>query len=189
MHRKLITALMALGVLFSFAACDLFNGLVNKPTVVETDKPAESSEATTTAEETTTTEETTTEETTQETSEETSSEETTSEETTTAAPTPTKAPTKKPTKVPVKPTYIPKGWSKETDCWGKKQNGRKLYVIYSNNNSDNMKGWYKGKWIKLYWTSETLHNYEDAEHDYSEILIRLYRDKKHKYKYGSYHTD
>ena len=186
MHKRLITALMALGVLFSFAACDLFNGLVNKQTEATT--TTTEVETTTTAEETTTTEETTTEETTEETSEETS-EETTSEETTTDAPTPTKAPTKKPTKVPVKPTYIPKGWHKETDAWGKKYNGHRVYAIYNSSNTDSYKGWWKGKWIKLYSKSKTLHDYEDDDHQYCEVQITLYRDKNKKYKYYTFITD
>ncbi len=185
MHKRLITALMAMGILFSFAACDIFNGLINKQTEATTETTEV--ETTTTVEETTTTEETTTEETTEENTSETTSEETTSEETTTVAP--TKKPTPKPTKVPVKPTYIPKGWHKEPEAWGKKYNGHRVYTIYSNSNSDNYKGWWKGKWIKLYSKSKTLHNYEDDDHQYCEIQITLYRDKSHKYKYYTYTTD
>lgn len=185
MKRRLIITALALGVLFSFSACDIFGTLVNKQSEITTEAP-ESSE--TTEEATTTTEETTTEETTEATSEETTTtEETTSEETTTATPTPTKKPTKKPTKIPTKPTYIPKGWHKLSEVWGGKYKGYKAYVIYSDKNSDILKGWWKGKWVKLYSTSKTLHDYD--KDDYYEALVTLYRDKKHKYKYASYTTD
>ena len=173
MKRRLITAAMAAFVLFSFAACDLFNGLVNKQTEATT--TTTEAETTTTAEETTTTEETTTEETTEETTSETT-EETTSE-TTTATPTPTKAPTKKPTKIPTKPTYIPKGWSKDDDAWNKKYKKGRVYVIQRGNS---YKGWYKGKWVKLYVTEE------DIVEDGSLFSVNYFRDKKHKHLYFTY---
>ena len=176
--KKMISLLCAAAMVLSLAAC--------------------SSTPETTTEETTT-EETTTEETSAESSEETSvesSEETsvessegTSETSETTTKAPTKKPTKKPTKVPVKPTYIPKGWEKLPDLWGVKQYGRKVYVIYHSKKYDQYKGWYKGKWIKLYETSKTIHNHEDEEHDYVDILRTYYRDKKHKHKYASFHDD
>ena len=164
---------MAVFVLFSFAACDLFNGLVNKQTEITT--TTTEVETTTTAEETTTTEETTTEETTEETSEETTSEETTSEETTTAAP--TKKPTKKPTKIPTKPTYIPNGWKKEKAAWNKKFKGKKVYIIRK---GDSYKGWYNGKWVKLYLFIDEL--VEDG----TLVEYRYYRGKNYNKLYYSY---
>ncbi len=174
MKRRLIITALALGVLFSFSACDIFGTLVNKQSEITTEAP-ESSE--TTEEATTTTEETTTEETTEATSEETTTtEETTSEETTTATPTPTKKPTKKPTKIPTKPTYIPKGWYKDEDAWGIKHKGKKCYVILFGGSA---KGWYKGKWVKLYEVQDT---YDDE----GNYIVTYYRDKKHKKVYCSY---
>ena len=178
---------MAACVLFSFTACDILGSLLNKkPDVTEPTESETTTEETTTEETTTTEEKTTTEETT--TSEETTttSEETTSE--TTATPTPTKKPTAKPTKKPAaKPYSLPKGWTKEPEAWGTKEKGYKAYVAY--NKKGQAYGWYNGKWVKLYQTSKGLHNYEDEDHQYCEILVNFYRDKKHKKYYTSYYGD
>ena len=177
MKKRLITAAMALFVLFSFTACDIFGLLINRNKEEETE-PTESEtttvEETTTSEETTTAEETTTTEETTSEAETTTTEETTSE--TTASPTPTKKPTKKPTKAPAKPTYIPKGWYKEDDAWGIKYKGKKVYVI---ENGSSYKGWYNGKWVKLYQKYSTI----DDEGNY---FVEYFRDKKHKKKYCQY---
>ena len=188
MKIRMLTVALAVSVLFSFTACDIFGTLLNRKGDAET-KPSESEtttvEETTTTEATTTTEETTTEETT--TSEETTTESITPE--TSATPTPTTAPTKKPTKAPAKPTYVPKGWSKHPpELWGAKVNGKRVYII-ENDNTGAYKGWYNGQWVKLYVTKKTLHNHEDEEHDYVDVLVTFYRDKKHKYKYASFHDD
>ena len=136
--RRLITAVMAASVLFSFAACDLFNGLTNKQTEITTEAETTTSEATTTTEET--------------------------------------AESKKPTKIPTKPTYIPKGWYKDEDAWGIKHKGKKCYVITFGGSA---KGWYKGKWVKLYEVQDT---YDDE----GNYIVTYYRDKKHKKVYCSY---
>ena len=178
MKKRLITAAMALFVLFSFTACDIFGLLINRNKEEETE-PTESEtttvEETTTSEETTTAEETTTTEETATTSEETTSEETTttSEETT---PTTTKAATKAPTKKPAaKPASVPKGWYK-TDVWGSKYKGVKRYVICKGNS---YKGWHKGKWVKLYFTQTDID-------EVGNYLDEYFFDKKHKKKYAEY---
>ena len=161
MNKRIPAVLMASSMLFSFASCSLTGG---------SNKPAASTEITTTEEETTTTsEETTT------TAEATVSEEVTvSEESTTgttAAAKPTATP--KPAK---KPSSIPKGWQKVKAAYGKKYNGKYVYVIMKNYQ---YKGWYNGKWIKLYDDTYTV---ADDENGHIEGVI-LYRDKNEKYKY------
>ena len=118
-----------------------------------------------------------------ETSVTTTSEETTPE--TTATPTPTTKPTAKPTKKPAaKPASIPKGWEKVPEVWGDKQYGRKVYVIWRNRQG--YKGWYNGKWIKLYVTEKMIKaSNEDGDEDYYSIFT-FYRDKNHKKKYATY---
>ena len=176
MKKRLLTVALAVSVLFSFTACDIFGILLHRNDEDETE-PSESE--TTTVEETTTTEETTEATTTAEettTEETTATQETTTEETaseTTATPTPTKAPTKKPTKAPVKPTYVPKGYIKYYNGWGVKFKGKKIYIIESQSGTG-YKGWYNGKWIKLYDTQK------DLNEDGTEIRCYFYRDKKHK---------
>ena len=174
MNKRILAILMASSMLFSLASCNLLSGTL-KPT-------SATSEMTTTEEETTTTSETATEEETTTTSEETttteeptvSEEVTMSEESTsgtTAAGKPTATP--KPAK---KPSSIPKGWSKVKAVYGKKYNGKIVYVIMKNYQ---YKGWYNGKWIKLYDDSYTV---SDDENGHVEGVI-LYRDKAEKYKY------
>ncbi|MBO4450282.1 MAG: hypothetical protein J5777_06825 [Clostridiales bacterium] len=172
MNKRIPAVLMASSMLFSFASCSLTGG---------SNKPAASTEITTTEEETTVSETTTEEETTT-TSEETtttaeatvSEEVTVSEESTTgttAAAKPTATP--KPAK---KPSSIPKGWQKVKAAYGKKYNGKYVYVIMKNYQ---YKGWYNGKWIKLYDDTYTV---ADDENGHIEGVI-LYRDKNEKYKY------
>lgn len=170
MNKRILTLALAAGMLLAFASCDLLNR-TTPPTALPTEAPS-TTEATTTAEETTTVSETTT-------AEETTAEETTTEETTTEAPTPTATP--KPTKVPTKkpsakPTYIPKGWYKVKAAWGKKYKGKKVYVI---SRYSQYKGWYNGKWIKLY---DEIFTVEDNE-EYHVDGIQLFRDKKQKKMY------
>lgn len=179
MHKRLLVLVLTCGLLFSLTACDMTScdsafrymlGSFKKA-------PSESSmtEETTTTEVTTTTEEEATSEET--TSEETTTEETTSEETTTEAPTATPKPTKAPTKKPsATPTYIPKGWSKVKEAWGKKYKGKKVYVVRK---AGSFKGWYNGAWINLYMDSYTI---DDTE-EYHVEGIQLFRDKKQKKMY------
>lgn len=174
MHKRLLVLVLTCGLLFSLTACDMTScdsafrymlGSFKKA-------PSESSmtEETTTTEVTTTTEEETT-------TEETTTEETTSEETTTEAPTATPKPTKAPTKKPsATPTYIPKGWSKVKEAWGKKYKGKKVYVVRK---AGSFKGWYNGAWINLYMDSYTI---DDTE-EYHVEGIQLFRDKKQKKMY------
>ena len=181
MNKRLIAAIMAAGLICSFTACDFLNS--KKPEITTTVEDTTTEEATTTVEESTTTEETTTaEETT------TSEETTTTSEETTSETSATKAPTKKPTKAPAKPASVPKGWHKEPDAWGIKEKGYTAYVIYSEKGSG-YKGWYNGKWVKLYETRKELHDYEDEDHQYHEVLVKYYRDKKHKKFYTSFYDD
>ena len=101
----------------------------------------------------------------------TESEETTTNSTVTGKAGATATP--KPAK---KPSSIPKGWSKVKQVYGKKYNGKYVYVIMKNYQ---YKGWYNGKWIKLYDDSYTV---SDDENGHVEGVI-LYRDKNEKYKY------
>ena len=172
--KRLITAAASLFVLFSFAACDTSGLLINTNKEETTATSVTTAvEVTTTSEETTATVETTTEETTA-----TESETTTT--TTTVETTPetkaTPVPTKKPAKVSSKPTYIPKGWYKEDDAWGIKYKGKKAYVIES---GDSYKGWYNGKWVRLYQKYSTID-------DVGNYFVEYFRDKKHKKKYCEY---
>ena len=178
MNKRLIAAIMAAGLICSFTACDFLNS--KKPEITTTVEETTTEEATTTVEESTTTEETTTaEETT------TSEETTTTSEETTSETSATKAPTKKPTKAPAKPASVPKGWHKEPDAWGIKEKGYTAYVIYSEKGSG-YKGWYNGKWIKLYVTEKMIKaSNEDGDEDYYSIFT-FYRDKNHKKKYATY---
>ena len=180
MKKRLLTVALAVSVLFSFTACDIFGALLNRKKEDETE-PSESEtttvEETTTTEATTTTEETTTEETTA--TEETTTESITPE--TSATPTPTTAPAKKSTKKAAsKPKSIPKGWSKSPEAWGKTYKGRKIYVIVRP--GGNYKGWYNGKWVTLY--DDSSYNDENSEN------VALYRDKamsKLYYVFVEYH--
>ena len=172
MNKRILSFALAAGLLFAFTSCDLINSVIGGTT--QTTEVPTTTEETTTSEETTTTEETTSEETT---SEETTTEETTSEETTTEAPTATPKPTKAPTKKPsATPTYIPKGWSKVKEAWGKKYKGKKVYVVRK---AGSFKGWYNGAWINLYMDSYTI---DDTE-EYHVEGIQLFRDKKQKKMY------
>ena len=152
MKNRVITIILASFVLLSFTACD---ALRPKETPATTASETTTVSETTTEEETTTTEEETTEETTEETI---ASEESTVESTdTTTTKAPTKKPTKKPTKVPTKPTYVPKGWKKEKNAWGKTYKGRKIYVIVKDGHGsgDSFKAWINGKWVKVVDEGET----------------------------------
>ena len=166
MSKKIMAALMAAGIMFSFAACNLAG------------KPSE-----TTAEETTTTEETTTEETT--TSEETTTEETTSEETTVSEETTTvvettaesttattkAAPADKATKKKAATPSVPKGYKKV--YWNKKFQGHKVYLILKQSKGKLIyKGWWKNKWVDLW--------YDEAGDDYQGWQIK---DSKHTIYY------
>ena len=147
MNKRVMAALMAASIMFSFAACD---------------KAAKTSETTTeettTVEETTTTEETTTEEettTTEETT--TSSVETTTvvEDVTESTTATTQAPTAKAKKSSA--PSVPKGYKKL--YWGKKFKGHMVYLAYKEAKGGiYYKGWWKNKWVDL--------AYDEAEPDY-----------------------
>ena len=168
---------MASCMLLSLTSCNLFKGLINNQTEKPTEPTTTASEETTTTE--TTVEETTTEETTTSEPEVTASEEvslpdpTDPADTTAPSAKATATATPKPAK---KPTSIPKGWSKVKQAYGKKYNGKYVYVIMKNYQ---YKGWYNGKWIKLYDDTYTV---ADDENGHIEGII-LYRDKNEKYKY------
>ena len=143
MKKRLISAVMAAGILMSFTSCNLLGGF----------NPAETTEETTeetTSEETSTSEETTTEETT--TSETTiaSTEETVTETTaTTAATTKTSIASAKKTAKKSSVPSIPKGYKKVSAGWGKKYKGHVVYIVRSKKNDFEFKGWWKNKWIPL----------------------------------------
>ena len=165
---------MASSMLLSLTSCDLFKGLIN-----QTEKPTMTIPTDTETEETTTTEatteETTAEETTTTTAEATASEDATMADVT--DPTDSSAPSATATPKPAKkPSSIPKGWKKVKQVYGKKYNGKYVYVIEKNYQ---YKGWYNGKWIKLYDDTYTV---SDDENGHVEGVI-LYRDKNEKYKY------
>ena len=172
MSKRVLAIVLATCMLSSLTACDVFNGLIsnqNKPTeVTTTSEETTTTEATTTEEETTTSEETTTTA-----AEETASEEATLPEATDPAGKMTATPTPKPA---AKPSSIPKGWKKVKQAYGKKYGGKYVYVIMKNYQ---YKGWYNGKWIKLYDDTYTVADDEDG---HIEGVI-LYRDKNEKYKY------
>ena len=168
MNKRLLAIAMASALMVSMTACDN-----QKPAETTTTAAETTTEETTTAEETiTTSEETTAAETT------TASEETTttSEETTSASSTTAPEVAGKTKKTSDKPTYIPKGWTKEPDVWGAKYKGKKRYVI---SKQGSYKGWYNGKWVKLYYTQV------DNE-EYGEFYENWYLDKKHKKKYAEH---
>lgn len=177
MNKRILAIFLATCMLSSLTACDVFNSLINnqtKPTEVTTSEETTTTEATTSEEETTTSEETTTT-----TAEETASEEASLPEATDPAGKSatngkvTATPTPKPAK---KPSSIPKGWKKVKQAYGKKFGGKYVYVIVKNYQ---YKGWYNGKWIKLYDDTYTV---SDDENGHVEGVI-LYRDKNEKYKY------
>lgn len=175
MNKRILAAVMASSMLLSLTSCDLFKGLTGQtekptvPTATESEETttteATTEETTTTSEETTTTEEPTVSE------EVTATEESATNSTVTGKAGATATP--KPAK---KPSSIPKGWSKVKQVYGKKYNGKYVYVIMKNYQ---YKGWYNGKWIKLYDDSYTV---SDDENGHVEGVI-LYRDKNEKYKY------
>lgn len=177
MNKRILAAVIASSMLLSLTSCDLFKGLTG-----QTEKPAITTPSATESEETTTTEATTEETTT--TSEETttteeptvSEEVTATEESTTNSTVTGKAGATATPKPAKKPSSIPKGWSKVKQVYGKKYNGKYVYVIMKNYQ---YKGWYNGKWIKLYDDSYTV---SDDENGHVEGVI-LYRDKNEKYKY------
>ncbi|MCR4775940.1 MAG: hypothetical protein K5869_06140, partial [Saccharofermentans sp.] len=78
--------------------------------------------------------------------------------------------------------YVPKGYSKLWDedgpVWNAKYNGKRVYII-TNGKTD--KGWYNGKWVKLYCTEKDL-----SEGAGTWVRIDFYRDKNHKKRYYSY---
>lgn len=151
MKRRLISAVMATGVLMSFASCNLHNVFNPTETTAEiTSEETTASEETMTVEETTTSEETATAEETTSISEETTavSSESTSE--TTSATTTAKTASKKSVKKASVPS-IPKGYKKVSTGWGKKYKGHVVYIVRNKKSSRayEFKGWWKNKWIKL----------------------------------------
>ena len=171
MNKRLMTAILAAGLLCSVSACDFLSNVKPEITTVTEET---TTEETTTAEETTTTE-TTAEETT--TTEETTTAEETTSETPTATPKPTKKPTPKPKKKKSSAPKVPKGYFE--DVWGKTYKGKKIYII-RNSSATVYKAWVNGKWIRVYPESELIDSY---------YQWRYYKDAKHKkllYKYNNY---
>ena len=146
MKRRLISAVMAAGILMSFTSCNLLGGFNPAETTEETTEET-TSEETSTSEETTTEETTTTSETTIESTEETVTETTA----TTAATTKTSIASAKKTAKKSSVPSIPKGYKKVSAGWGKKYKGHVVYIVRNKKSSRayEFKGWWKNKWIKL----------------------------------------